>query len=113
MRLNMQSRLSKISYLEQTLVFESFSGIEKEVKQEWKRNNLLRGLTYLWSHSFRKRSFASLAEAALFYEGYCHTFANLSQTLFAVSLAVLAEKGADVQAKLLRNTAVCMVTELK
>lgn len=51
--MNLQSRLTKISYLEPTLSFEPFSAIEKEIRVEWRKNHLLKGLTYIWAHLFR------------------------------------------------------------
>lgn len=52
-RMNLQSRLTKISYLEPTLSFEPFAAIEKEIRVEWRKNHLLKGLTYIWAHLFR------------------------------------------------------------
>jgi hypothetical protein len=112
-RFNLQSRLSKINYLTPTLIFESFSTVEREVRLEWHKSHLLKGLTYLWTHSFRKRSFNTLQEAKDFYEGFCHTFTIVTYALFGVCLAAFEEKGMDVGDKLLRSTAVCFVTELK
>lgn len=66
-RLNVQSRLSKISYMAPTLAFESFAAVEKEVLLEWRKNRLLKGLAYLWAHSFRVLPLPTLAEAKAFY----------------------------------------------
>lgn len=112
-RLNLQSRLSKINYLSPTLIFESFSTVEQEVRLEWRKSHLLKGLTYLWMQSFRKRVFNTLQEVKDFYEGFCHTFTMVTYSLFGVCLAAFEEKGMDVDEKLLRSTAVGFVTELK
>lgn len=109
----MQSRLSKINYLSPTLIFESFATVEREIRLEWKKSHLLKGLTFLWVHSFRKRNFGTLQEAKDFYEGFCHTFTIVTYALFEVCLVAFEEKGIDVGEKLLRNTAVGFVTELK
>lgn len=54
--------MTKISYLEPTLAFEAFSSIESEVKTEWKKNHILKGLLFFWGHNFRNTLFSSLAE---------------------------------------------------
>lgn len=111
--MNLQSRLSKINYLSPTLLFESFAAVEREVRVEWRKNHLLKAFTYLWTHFFRKHTFASLQEAREFYDGFCHTFANVSFALFSVCLAPMEDEGAEVRTKILRSTAVSTVTELK
>ena len=87
--------------------------MEREVRVEWRKNHLLKGFTYLWTHSFLKHTFATLEEAKNFYEGFCQTFANVSLALFKVCLAPMEDKEVDVRGKLLRSTAVSAVTELK
>ena len=60
MRMDLQSRLSRMSYLFPTLVFESYSKVEGEARLEWRKNKLLKGFTHLWIHAFKTYHFNNL-----------------------------------------------------
>jgi hypothetical protein len=59
-RMNVQSRLVKISYLESVLLFENFAAFEKEIAIEWRKNKMLKGFVYVWAHLFRTFNFKSI-----------------------------------------------------
>jgi hypothetical protein len=58
LRPSIGSRLTKLKYLLPSLLGESYGRIELEILQEWKKNSLLHGLQYLWSHVFSTHPFS-------------------------------------------------------